>query len=181
MKIYLHYLFKAKFDVFVCFSTFVLWFERKEKRRIHNQLLFGYLHSSASTEVYRWNELGERELDRGTRGGDESRGKEKEAEKNPKKAFAFSQAPISVLIGSIFCLEALVCHVNHRMAVVSQESRTQGELQVVWQASHSSSRRAASSVGSVRTPYYPSSWFTQAPICQGKEFHQRGFRWFFIL
>lgn len=81
-------------------------------------------------------------------------GRKKRQRKTQRKLLHF---PISVLIGSIFCLEALVCHVNHRMAVVSQESRTQGELQVVWQGSHSSGRRAASSVGSVRTPYYPSS------------------------
>lgn len=43
----------------------MLGFERKEKRRIHNQLLFCYLHSSANTEVYCWKELGKREVDRG--------------------------------------------------------------------------------------------------------------------
>lgn len=90
MKTHLHYFFKADLMYLCVFPP--LYFDLKGKRRIHNQLLFCYLHSSASTEVYCWKELGKREVDRRKRRGGESRGKEKSREK-PKESFCIFAVP----------------------------------------------------------------------------------------
>lgn len=79
-----------------------------------------------------------REKERGgRRGSDESRGERREkrkerreAEKNPKKAFAFSQSSItSNYWQHFFCLEALLCNINYRMAVLSQGYQVGGTAQ----------------------------------------------------
>lgn len=67
----------------------MLGFERKEKRRIHNQLLFCYLNSSPSTEVYCWKEAR-------AKWTGERRGKEKRQRNNPKKACIFPVPHLSI-------------------------------------------------------------------------------------